>query len=489
VTLYLQDKQAEAMRSRATELLYGGAAGGGKSHLVRGAAITWCELIPGLQVYIFRRTFPDVWKEHMEGPQSFPALLASEIMAGRCKINYSDNCIRFSNGSTIFLCHCQYEKDIYNYQSTEMHVLMVCEAGQWPLNMYLYLRSRVRMVGITIPTQWPELFDASCFPRSLLTGNPGGIGHNWLKSGFVDAPRGLRKMTPKDGGMIRDYIPARLEDNKILMDGDPAYEDKLQGMGNAALVRALRLGDWDIVAGGAVDDVWDRDRHVVKPFRIPSSWGVDRSFDWGSSKPFSVGWWAESDGTEATLPDGKKKAWPRGTLFRIAEWYGWNGTPNEGLKLSDKLIGKGIYDREASIKQAFGIMAIMPGPADSMIFDDDPNRDSPAISINEGYWGNVESKRNNIFVRADKSPGSRERRLSALRTRLAASLVEHMESAGLFVFDSCSDGFIRTIPVLPRDAKKVDDVDTEAEDHCYDDVGYRLTAVNKHSVRVRLGAA
>lgn len=486
MTLYLQDKQAEAMRSRATELLYGGAAGGGKSHLMRVAAIVWCTLIAGLQVYIFRRTFPDVWSEHMEGPQSFPILLAEDVQAGKCKINYSDNCIRFSNGSTIFLRHAQYEKDVYSYQSTEMHVLMVGEAGQWPEAMYKYLRSRVRMVGITIPTQWPELFDASCFPRSLLTANPGGIGHNWLKAGFVDAPRGLRKMKAKDGGMTRDYIPARLEDNQILVTSDPAYEDKLNGVGNAALVRALRLGDWDIVAGGAVDDVWDRGRHVVRPFRIPASWRVDRSFDWGSSRPFSVGWWAESDGTEATLPDKTKKAWPRGTLFRIAEWYGWTGTPDEGLKLSDKEIGKGIHEREASIKQAFGIMAIMPGPADSMIFDDDPNRDSIAVSINEGYWGNAGAKKNNIFVRSDKSPGSRERRLSALRSRLSASLADRMESAGLFVFDSCADGFIRTIPVLPRDAKKVDDVDTDAEDHAYDETGYRLTALKSETRRVQL---
>lgn len=487
MTLYLQDKQAEAMRSRATELLYGGAAGGGKSHLVRVAAITWCELIPGIQVYIFRRTFPDVWKEHMEGPQSFPVLLGDQILAGKCKINYSDNCIRWTNGSTIFLCHCQYEKDVYSYQSTEMHVLMVCEAGQWPLSMYRYLRSRVRMVGITIPDTWPELFDASCFPRAVLTANPGGIGHNWLKSGFVDAPRGLRKMDLKDGGMIRDYIPAKLEDNAILMGSDPNYEAKLEGMGNAALVRALRNGDWDIVAGGAVDDVWDRERHVVKPFRIPASWRVDRSFDWGSSKPFSVGWWAESDGTEATLPDGTRKSWPRGTLFRIGEWYGWNGTPNEGAKLSDKMIGQGIHEREAELKNKFGVMAIMPGPADSSIFDQEPGRASIASLINEGYWGSAAKSKTDIFTTADKSPGSRKRRLAILRTMLSASLANRMESAGLFIFDTCSDGFIRTVPVLPRDDHDTDDVDTHAEDHAYDETGYRITALRHSAGGLSLG--
>jgi hypothetical protein len=201
-----------------------------------------------------------------------------------------------------------------------------------------------------------------------------------------------------------------------------------------------------------------------------------------------VGWWAESDGTQATLADGTKKAWPRGTLFRIGEWYGWNGTPNEGAKLADKMIGQGIHEREATLKSKLGIMAIMPGPADSSIFDQEPGRASIASLINEGYWGNA-SKRADIFTAADKTPGSRKRRLSILRSMLSASLADRMESAGIFVFDSCADGFIRTIPVLPRDDHDTDDVDTHAEDHAYDEVGYRLTALHRHAGAISLGAA
>ena len=333
MTLTLHPRQSAAFMSRATEALYGGAAGGGKSHLDRIAAIAWCDDIPGLQVYIFRRTYGEVYSEHMDGPTSFPALLEGWVKSGKVKINYSENKIYFRNKATIHLCHCQYPKDVYNYQSTEMHVLLLGEAGGWPKAMYTYLRSRVRMTGIELPERYRAGFPGidgiinewDLFPRALLTANPGGIGHNWLKGGWVDLGPGLHRMPREDGGMVREYIPAKLEDNPTLFEGDPTYEDRLAGLGNAALVKAMRNGDWNIVAGGAFDDLWDETKHVVQPFKIPSSWRIDRSFDWGSTKPFSIGWWAESDGTNATLADDSKKSWPRGTLFRIGEWYGWPG--------------------------------------------------------------------------------------------------------------------------------------------------------------------
>ena len=493
MNLALQPKQTRAFLSRATEMLYGGAAGGGKSHLMRVAAISWCAAIPGLQVYIFRRTYPDLWKNHMEGPSSFPELLAEWTESGRAKINFSDACIRFWNGSTILLNHCQYPKDVIKYQGAEIHVLMVDELTQWPKDMYTYLRGRLRMVGVPLPAQYrageigPDgrVNEWDLFPRALSGANPGGIGHNWVKAGWVDRGPGLHRMPKTEGGMIRGYIPARIDDNPKLTEADPGYEDRLSGLGNAALVRAMREGDWDIVAGGALDDVWDRKIHVVRPFKIPASWRIDRSFDWGGAKPFSVGWWAESDGTTIKdPPEGVRSSYPRGTLFRIGEWYGWNGQPNEGARLEDGEIGRGIKEREDALKVALGIVQpILPGPADSSIFDADPGKDSIAAGINRGYSGN---KDRHIFTTADKSPGSRKNRLAVLRRLLKASLAERLEEPGFFVFNTCAAGFIRTVPVLPRDERNPDDVDTDAEDHAYDDTGYRVTAPKREAHRVKV---
>ena len=460
----LHPKQRTAITSPATELLYGGAAAGGKSHLLRVAAIFWCLLVPGIQVYIFRREFPDLYKNHMEGPGAFPVLLADLILRGLARIAYGKNQIRFANGSVIHLCHCQYEKDVQGYLGAEIHILMIDELTQWTRKMYTFLRARVRLGGLKIPA-WLK----GQLPRVLNGTNPGGIGHNWVKADFVSiAPElALTEMPKKEGGMLRQYVPALLEDNPTMLENDPDYEAKLEGIGDPALVRAMRRGDWDIVSGGMFDDVWDAKVHVVKPFQIPDSWWIDRAFDWGSSKPFSVGWWAESDGT--ALPG--QRHYPRGTLFRIAEWYGWNGQPNEGSKMLAVEIADGIKARE----QAAG-WQVASGPADSSIFDVE----------NGNCIADDMEKRGIYWERADKSPGSRKNGWEKLRQLLKASLTAPQEEPGLYVFNTCVH-FIRTVPVLTRDPIKTDDIDTKAEEHVADETRYRVTAPRREWRQTHVG--
>lgn len=460
--LSLHPQQTEAILSTATEILYGGSAGGGKSHLMRVAAIAWCTDIPGLQVYIFRRLSDDLAKNHMEGPSGFPAMLTEWIEAGHVKINWSKNFIEFWNGAKIHLCHCQYEKDVAKYQGAEIHVLMIDELTHFTDKIYRYLRGRCRAGSLILSDRYKGLF-----PRIVTGSNPGGIGHNWVKATFIDqaAPMKIVQQLKAEGGMRRQYIPARLADNPTLAKNDPDYIDRLEGLGNAALIRAMRDGDWNIVSGGMFDDLWNESKHVLHPFQIPSSWRIDRSFDWGSSKPFSVGFWAESDGTEAIMADGSKRVFPRGTLFRIGEWYGWNGRPNEGLKMSDAGIADGIIVRQVDM----GIQTrIKPGPADSSIFDE-TNGDSPA---------KIQERHKVRWEKADKSPGSRKRGWQLMRGRLLASCAERMEEPGLFVFDTCRQ-FIRTFPVLPRSDRDPDDIDTDAEDHVADEARYRILAVKR----------
>ncbi len=310
---YLHPKQRVAYTSTATELLFGGAAGPGKSHLLRVAAIKWCLDIPGLQVYLFRRTHPDLMKNHMEGPGGFPVLMADFIARKQARINYGEGYIAFNNRSKIFLCHCQYEQDVYKYKGAEIHVLMPDELTSFTETIYRFLRGRVRLGSLKVPEKYKGQF-----PRVVAGSNPGDVGHNWVKQAFVDngPPFEIIHMPRTEGGMRRQFIPGRLEDNPTLTDNDPDYEQRLEGLGDAALVRAMREGDWDIVAGGMFDDLWKRPVHTIESFEIPRSWSIDRAFDWGSSKPFSVGWWATSDGT--TAPNGR--TYPRGTLFRNLCW-------------------------------------------------------------------------------------------------------------------------------------------------------------------------
>ena len=434
---------------------------------MRSAAISWCYAIPGLQVYIFRRISGDLIKNHMEGPSSFPVLLSEWVEKKWVKIDGSDNTIEFWNGSKIFLNHCQYEKDKYKYQGAEIHVLLIDELTHFTDSIYRYLRGRVRMAGLDVPARFKGMF-----PRVICGSNPGGVGHHWVKAAFVDqGPMKLVKQPNVEGGMLRQYIPAKIDDNPTLMLGDPDYMARLEGLGNPALVKAMKSGDWNIVDGGMFDDVWNESVHVLTPFDIPRSWRIDRSFDWGSSKPFSVGWWAESDGTEVTLSSGVKRSFPRGTLFRINEWYGCSGKANEGLKMLAGDIAKGILEREKNMG-----LVVRPGPADNSIFD---TQDGHCIADNMAAQGVR-------WERCDKSPGSRKNGWELVRGRLAAALEKvtdgqfsgakkgPMEEPGLFVFNNCRQ-FIRTFPTLPRDETKTDDIDTDAEDHIADDVRYRVS--------------
>lgn len=444
-------KQSRAFRSRAREILYGGAAGGGKSYFLRVAAIAWCCAIPGLQVYLFRRTHPDLVKNHLTGRKSFPALLADLIQSKQARINWGEKIITFWNGSQIHLCHCQYEKDMWNYQGAEIDVLLIDELTHFTETIYRFLRSRLRATGLELPPEW-----AGRFPRIVNGANPGNIGHNWVKKAFIrPAPEGVVWQPPKsEGGLPRQFIKARMKDNPTLGEEDPGYEDRLEGLGTPELVRAMKDGDWDIVAGGMFDDLWSRDVHVIPRFEIPQSWHRDRSFDWGSSRPFGVLWWAESDGT--TAPNGR--TYPPGTIFLENEWYGCTGEANVGVKMLATEIADGIVELEEKWK-----VEILPGPADSSIYD----------TVNGVCIADQMSEHGCDWTRADKSPGSRKNGWELIRTLLKGSLRHPMEEPGLFVFDHCVN-WIDTVPVLPRDQKKPDDVDTKAEDHLGDATRYRV---------------
>jgi hypothetical protein len=434
INLALHDKQAIALDTPATEVLYGGAAGGGKSHLMRVAAIIWCAAINGLQVYVFRRLFPDLIKNHMEGPKGFRALLSPWEQAGFVKVVEEE--IRFWNGSRIYLCHCKDEQDRFKYQGAEIHVLLMDELTHFQDTVYRFLRGRTRMVGITLPPQYEGRF-----PRILCGSNPGNIGHQWVKAAFVDSaePLALRQMGDDEGGMLRQFIPARLDDNPSMTDDDPAYRSRLRGLGSDALVRAMENGDWDVVAGAYFPE-FVRDKHVISPFAIPEHWTKFASFDWGSAKPFSVGWWAISDGS--LLPDGRR--YPTGAMVRYREWYG-AASPDVGLQMTAEEVADGIKMRELE-RTSYRVS-------------------DPACWKRDGGPSIAERMlaRGISFQRADNN---RIAGWDQMRDRFRGD-----DEPMLYVFETCRD-FIRTVPALQHDDKKPEDVDSDGEDHAGDEARY-----------------
>lgn len=452
----LHPKQMAAFQSGATEILYGGAAGGGKSHLMRIAAILWCSAIPGLQVYLFRRIRDDLIKNHVEGPSGFRALLAGWVLCGFCVI--VDDEIRFWNGSKIYLCHCKDEKDRFKYQGAEIHVLLIDELTHFTDKIYRFLRNRVRMVGIAVPEQY-----AGLFPRIISGANPGGIGHQFVKATFIDGalPMTVYKTPPSEGGMLRQFIPAQLEDNPSMNDNDPGYEDRLNGLGSESLVRAMRYGDWDIVEGAYFDN-FSRARHVIKPFVIPDHWMRFRAGDWGGAKPFSFGWYAvASDDFIA----GPGVVIPRGALVRYREWYGiatdnqGKFIPDVGIKLSNGAMGAGVRQRDLGETIAYGVL------------DPSAFTHNGGPSIAEQMMRGTNGKNGATFREADNTRAPNRGAVGGwyqMRARLDG---DGDGRPMLFFFETCVHA-IRTIPALQHDEDRPEDLNTKMEDHAADEVRY-----------------
>jgi hypothetical protein len=451
--LHLHDKQALAFTTEATELLYGGAAGGGKSHLMRVAAISWAGMIPGLQVYLFRRVQGDLFRNHMEGPKGFRAMLAPWVLGGFVKI--VDDEIRFWNGSKIYLCHCKDEKDIYKYQGAEIHVLIVDELTHFTESMYRFLRNRVRMVGVTVPPQLEGLF-----PRILCGANPGNIGHLWVKGTFIDPaqPMEVYRTPPSQGGMLRQFIPAVLDDNPSMTEDDPLYGQRLEGLGSKALVQSMRYGDWSVVEGAYFDD-WDPARHIYRPFTIPSEWGRFMSGDWGSAKPFSFGWWAVVNEPHKT-EDGR---WlPRGMILRYREWYGCKpGEADVGLKLPAEEVGRRLVGMQTALDE------VRVGVLDPAAFSTDGG---PTIA-DRLHQGIRQARGIVSFRKADNKRVPLVGHIGGwdqLRGRLRGD-ADGNPMVGCL--STCLDS-IRTLPALQHDKSLPEDVDTKGEDHAGDEWRY-----------------
>lgn len=327
------------------------------------------------------------------------------------------------------------------------------------------------------------------------TTNPNGPGHNWVKRRFINGVKPgqivrtetevFNPQTQQDEVIVRTQVAifGSYRENIYL---DPKYVASLNEITDENLKRAWLYGDWDVNAGGALDDLWRSNVHVLPRFRIPSHWRVDRTFDWGSSHPFSVGWWAEANGEEVEMINDRGVVIgtfcpPRGTLIQIAEWYGTKtiGT-NQGLKMSARDVAIGIRNREiAMLENGWIEQQPFPGPADNQI-DNVTEKETETIAkkmADEGVR----------WTKSDKAKGSRKIGLQLARDMLQASVSG--EKAGLYFMQNCTAA-IEILPSLPRDEEDLDDIDTDAEDHPWDMTRYRvLNGSNRAAKKLKLSFA
>ena len=198
------------------------------------------------------------------------------------------------NGGRVAFAYLENTADANVYQGRNVTDAWVEEAGQYPTSAPIDRLFGVLRSSHGVPIQL------------VLTANPGGPGQHWIRQRYQIHPFPKRPIiltrTLSNGKLHRvAVIPSRITDNKILMEMDPGYVDRLHMVGSPQLVRAWLEGDWSAIEGAFFTE-WDEGKHVVPAFAIPKSWLRFRSADWGSFSPFSIGWWAVATDDYALEP-------------------------------------------------------------------------------------------------------------------------------------------------------------------------------------------
>jgi hypothetical protein len=430
------DKQIEVMERLEYECLFGGAAGGGKSDYLIIEALRQVD-IPHYKAIIFRRTYDELNELIQKTEKIYKRAYPRARFVRTPKPTWT-----FPSGAKILFRAMQYKKDRKKYQGQAYDFIGFDELTHFTFDMYNYMWSRNRANGP----------GTRVYMRA--TANPGGIGHAWVKSRFIDiAPPGtpksfIQRIRHPDGKEIkiernRIFIPSSVFDNQKLLDNDPNYIASL-AMLPASERDALLYGDWNSFSGQVFSEFVDdpahyKDRqwtHVIEPFEIPDHWKILRSYDFGYAKPFSVGWWAV---------DTKDR------LYRIREFYGSDGDPDTGLKWTPHKQAakiKEIEDKYYKDKYIYGV-------ADPSIWDSSRGESVAAAFEAHGIYFD---------------PGDNERIAGKMQMHYRFAFDENGLPM-MYIFNTCRD-FIRTVPSLVYDEHDVEDVDTATEDHIYDEARY-----------------
>lgn len=404
--------QTEALTRTEFEILYGGARGGGKTD----AGIAWLLRHIDNSLYralIIRKNSKDL-SDWVDRAKRMYRGTGAEFVGSPPEI-------RFPSGALFKTGHLNNDDAYTAYQGHEYQRMLIEELTQIRVEEnYLKLISSCRS---TVKGIFPQVFN---------TTNPGGIGHGWVKARFVDPAAAGASFTDMVTGKPRIFIPAKVTDNPTLMQADPTYIDFLEGLPEQ-LRKAWKEGNWNIVAGQVFTE-WNTDLHVVQPFEIPGDWKRWLAMDWGVNKPFSVGWYAQDF-------DG------RTYLYRELYMDGTKFESTFGVSLIPSRLAKVIINLMKTKKEEYLYLVADP----SMWNKPDGGESIAERMMKEGLK----------MIPADND------RINGLARYREALAIAPDKKPWYQIFSTCVDT-IRTIPNLPYDLRKVEDVDTDAEDHCYD---------------------
>lgn len=406
------------------EALLEGTRGGGKTDTLlmsfaqnvgRGFGQHW-------RGVLFRLTYPQladvVAKSRRWFHQIFP----------EAKFNKSDYVWEWPTGEMLFFRYGQTEDDYWNYHGHEYPWLGFEELTNWRnLSFYESMHSTCRS---SFPGM-PRMVRATC--------NPFGRGHGAVKERFQLGEGGTPAGTVirEENEKPRVRIHSSIYENVHLLEADPEYIKTLQALRDPNRRKAWLEGDWDIHVGSFLEEVWDKSRHVVQPFTIPSTWKVWKSMDWGYAAPYAVYWFAMD-------PDGVHYIWRE--LYGAGEKEG-TGTKETAVQVANKVKRIEEHDERLGYEYRMNL-------ADPSIF----SKIGADRSIGQIFRDNDVK-----WQEAWNAKGS--------RVNGAQEIIRLLSEDKLKVFSTCKH-WLRTVPSLPPDDMNPEDVDTEAEDHAWDATRY-----------------
>ena len=423
--------QTDFLAATEQEVLYGGAAGGGKSYAMVADPVRYLGN-PQARMLLVRRSTEELRELISVSKQLYPRAIPG------IKFMERDKTWVAPSGATLWMSYLDRDDDVMRYQGQAFNWIGFDELTQWPTPYpWNYMRSRLRSTK------------ASGLPLYMrATTNPGGPGHAWVKKTFIDPqiPNKPFWATDPDSGETitwpkghsregeplfkRKFIPATLFDNPFLSD-DGMYEANLLSLPEHQR-RQLLEGDWDINEGAAFPE-FSRKLHVVEPFEIPHSWPRFRACDYGYGSYTGVVW-------IAVAPDEQ--------LIVYREMY--------VSKVLATDLADMILEEEADEKIRYGVL-------DSSLWH---KRGDTGPSLAEQMI--VKGCR---WRPADRSKGSRVAGKNEMHRRLQVD--EFTENPRMVIFSSCTN-LISQLPSIPLDKNNPEDVDTNAEDHLYDALRYGI---------------
>lgn len=426
-------KQRLALSCAAKELFYGGAAGGGKTDFLIA------DFLAGAAKYgkhwhgiIIRQTTNQFAQIYQRCDALFPVGTKFRKSYKGCT-----NVYVMPNGATLQIAYLKYDKDVQNYQGNEYTWIGFDEMGNYATDYaWVFMMSRNR-----------SSHGVPCYMRG--TGNPGGPGQGWIRQRFMfdgnvkrDPYRMyLKHVTLPDGSetdITQCFIPSFLSDNPSL-NSDPSYAATLSGLPRY-LRNAMLLGLWEDYTGN-VFEVFSEAKHVIKPILLDSrEWFKFCALDWGWGKPYSLGWWAVNG---------------NGRMIKYREMYGCSPDEyNVGVRKGSDVLAKEAWD----ISLAEGVHDIVVDPK---CYSTDDDHETVAANFSKVGW--------------DVVPANNDRKngLVHFNQMLANETVDESgESVPMLTIYACCEAFIRTVPRLTPAINDPEDVNTELEDHAYDESRY-----------------